>query len=73
MCYIYLWSDLVSSVLAHFDSIDLKYIFAGITGSPLQAYIFMGPIYYQKLKHMVRICLSSTMMSIEFFSVHVEL
>ena len=27
--------------------------FSGITGLPLQAYIFMGPIYYQKLKHMV--------------------
>lgn len=22
-------------------------------GEPLEAYIFMGPVYYQKLKHMV--------------------
>lgn len=29
------------------------FIYAGIDGTPLQAYIFMGPIYYQKLKHMV--------------------
>ncbi|XP_024537767.1 DNA-directed RNA polymerase III subunit 2 isoform X1 [Selaginella moellendorffii] len=28
-------------------------IYSGITGCPLQAYIYMGPIYYQKLKHMV--------------------
>ena len=26
---------------------------AGITGEPLEAYIYHGPVYYQKLKHMV--------------------
>ncbi len=30
---------------------DMLYL--GITGECLQAYIFFGPIYYQKLKHMV--------------------
>ncbi|CAA7057341.1 unnamed protein product [Microthlaspi erraticum] len=28
-------------------------LYSGLSGEPLQAYIFMGPIYYQKLKHMV--------------------
>jgi DNA-directed RNA polymerase III subunit RPC2 len=26
---------------------------AGVTGEPVEAYIYMGPVYYQKLKHMV--------------------
>jgi DNA-directed RNA polymerase III subunit RPC2 len=26
---------------------------SGITGMPLQGYIFAGPVFYQKLKHMV--------------------
>lgn len=30
------------------------YLTSGITGEPLPFYVFMGPIYYQKLKHMVQ-------------------
>ena len=26
---------------------------SGITGEPMQSYIFAGPVFYQKLKHMV--------------------
>lgn len=26
---------------------------SGVTGEPMKAYVFMGPMYYQKLKHMV--------------------
>jgi DNA-directed RNA polymerase III subunit RPC2 len=30
------------------------YLTSGITGEPLPFYVFTGPIYYQKLKHMVQ-------------------
>lgn len=47
--------DVISETLIKrgfsYNGKDLLY--SGITGCPLQAYIFMGPIYYQKLKHMV--------------------
>uniref|UniRef100_A0A673M2L3 DNA-directed RNA polymerase subunit beta n=1 Tax=Sinocyclocheilus rhinocerous TaxID=307959 RepID=A0A673M2L3_9TELE len=29
------------------------YVTSGITGEPLEAYIYFSPVYYQKLKHMV--------------------
>uniref|UniRef100_A0A1A7W707 DNA-directed RNA polymerase subunit beta n=2 Tax=Iconisemion striatum TaxID=60296 RepID=A0A1A7W707_9TELE len=29
------------------------FVTSGITGEPLEAYIYFGPVYYQKLKHMV--------------------
>ncbi len=29
------------------------YLTSGITGETIEAYIFMGPVFYQKLKHMV--------------------
>ncbi|KAK7314087.1 hypothetical protein VNO77_39297 [Canavalia gladiata] len=40
-------------VKCKFNYSGKDFIYSGITGCPLQAYIFMGPIYYQKLKHMV--------------------
>lgn len=30
------------------------FFYSGITGEPLEAYIYSGPVYYQKLKHMVQ-------------------
>jgi DNA-directed RNA polymerase III subunit RPC2 len=43
-----------ASLLRHGFSYMGKDIFtSGITGEPLQTYIFAGPVFYQKLKHMV--------------------
>ncbi|KAL8506631.1 hypothetical protein ACS0TY_017502 [Phlomoides rotata] len=46
--------DISETLVKHgFSYTGKDFIYSGITGEPLQAYIFMGPIYYQKLKHMV--------------------
>ncbi|KAM0935649.1 putative DNA-directed RNA polymerase [Dioscorea sansibarensis] len=46
--------DISATLVKHGFSYSGKdFLYSGITGYPLQAYIFMGPIYYQKLKHMV--------------------
>lgn len=47
--------DMGDILIAHGFSYSGKdYLTSGITGEPLPAYVFMGPIYYQKLKHMVQ-------------------
>ncbi|KAJ1916405.1 DNA-directed RNA polymerase III complex subunit Rpc2 [Mycoemilia scoparia] len=46
--------DMSKILIDHgFDYSGKDYVTSGITGEPLAAYIFFGPIYYQKLKHMV--------------------
>ncbi|CAD6208297.1 GSCOCG00003306001-RA-CDS [Cotesia congregata] len=37
-----------------FNYLGKDMFYSGITGEPLQAYIYSGPVYYQKLKHMVQ-------------------
>lgn len=36
-----------------FSYMGKDYLTSGVTGQPLESYVYMGPIYYQKLKHMV--------------------
>lgn len=43
--------DLIS---AGYSYCGKDYLTAGTTGEGLRAYIFMGPVFYQKLKHMVQ-------------------
>jgi DNA-directed RNA polymerase III subunit RPC2 len=46
--------DMSKILISHgFNYSGKDYVTSGITGEPLSAYIFFGPIYYQKLKHMV--------------------
>lgn len=47
-------SDLSEDLIRHgFNYLGKDFVTSGITGEPLSAYIYFGPIYYQKLKHMV--------------------
>jgi len=47
--------DMADLLLKHGFSYSGKdYLTSGITGEALQFYVFFGPIYYQKLKHMVQ-------------------
>jgi DNA-directed RNA polymerase III subunit RPC2 len=45
---------IAQELVAHgFNYSGKDYLTSGITGEALNAYIFFGPVYYQKLKHMV--------------------
>ncbi|KAK3707608.1 hypothetical protein QZH41_017867, partial [Actinostola sp. cb2023] len=46
--------DICKELMNHgFNYAGKDYVTSGITGEPLSAYIFFGPVFYQKLKHMV--------------------
>lgn len=46
--------DMSRLLVAHgFSYCGKDYLTSGITGEPLSVYVFFGPVYYQKLKHMV--------------------
>eukprot|EP00771_Trimastix_marina_P001701 gnl/Trimastix_PCT/2792.p1 GENE.gnl/Trimastix_PCT/2792~~gnl/Trimastix_PCT/2792.p1 ORF type:complete len:1132 (+),score=331.51 gnl/Trimastix_PCT/2792:252-3398(+) len=47
-------TSLSQTLVEHgFSYTGKDYLTSGITGEPLEAYIYTGPVYYQKLKHMV--------------------
>ena len=46
--------DMQELLIKHgFHPSGKDYVTSGITGEPLEVYIFFGPVFYQKLKHMV--------------------
>lgn len=48
-------SDLQDELLKNdYNYMGKDIFYSGITGEPLEAYIYSGPVYYQKLKHMVQ-------------------
>eukprot|EP01147_Barroeca_monosierra_P003679 gene3679-8343_t len=47
-------TDMCSTLVEHgYNYHGKEYLTSGITGEPIESYIFFGPVYYQKLKHMV--------------------
>ncbi|KAF3430143.1 hypothetical protein E2986_02492 [Frieseomelitta varia] len=47
--------DVSQELVKHgYNYLGKDFFYSGITGEPLQAYIYSGPVYYQKLKHMVQ-------------------
>jgi len=47
-------SDISEELARHgFNYQGKDLLYSGLNGEPLQAYIYHGPVYYQKLKHMV--------------------
>ncbi|KOX67898.1 DNA-directed RNA polymerase III subunit RPC2 [Melipona quadrifasciata] len=47
--------DVCKELVKHgYNYLGKDFFYSGITGEPLQAYIYSGPVYYQKLKHMVQ-------------------
>mmetsp|Transcript_19365 Transcript_19365/g.63113 ORF Transcript_19365/g.63113 Transcript_19365/m.63113 type:complete len:1117 (+) Transcript_19365:98-3448(+) len=47
-------SEASCTLLKHgFSYIGKDMLYSGISGEPLRVYVFMGPVFYQKLKHMV--------------------
>ena len=47
-------SDISETLIRHgYNYSGKEFLTSGITGEALESYIFFGPVYYQKLKHMV--------------------
>lgn len=47
-------ADISEDLVRHgFSYAGKDYLTSGITGEPLSVYVFFGPVFYQKLKHMV--------------------
>eukprot|EP00210_Caulerpa_lentillifera_P008427 g8039.t1 len=48
-------TEIGRTLIAHgFNYQGKDFMTSGISGEPLEAYIYIGPVYYQRLKHMVQ-------------------